>query len=353
MVTVDGSYGEGGGQIVRTSLALSCLMGRPVTILNIRAKRKNPGLAPQHLTGVRAIAQVCRAHAEGDALKSQRLIFQPGGPALPGVYRWDVTETSGQGSAGSVGLILQTVLFPLLMASGTSRLTIRGGTHVSHSPPIHYLRDVFLPALGFESAPVDLELAAWGWYPRGGGEIAVEIKGPVRPRPLQLDARGPLERVTGVAVVTELPSHIPQRMADRARSLLRSLNVPLEIEPLRARGLAPGAGIFLVAHYVNTRAGFSALGAIGKASEAVAEEACRDLLEHHRSAAAADLHLADQLILPCALAEGKSVITTPRVTEHLVTNIHVVQQFLDTEVTLTGTIGAPGRVELSGKGLDV
>lgn len=353
MVQIDGAYGEGGGQILRTSLALACVTGQPVTVVNIRARRKNPGLAPQHLAGVRAVAEICCAHVEGDRLGSQRLVFRPGGPAVAGAYRWDVSEVAGRGSAGSVSLIVQTVLLPLLLAPGASRLRIRGGTHVPFSPPVHYLQEVFLPTLGL---PARLDLLAWGWYPQGGGEVAVEITGPATPRPLVLAERGPLERVTGVAAVTNLPAHIPQRMADRARSLLRDLGVPLEIEPLRARGPGPGAGVFLTAHYARARAGFSALGQKGKASETVAEEACRDLLAHHQGSAAADFHLADQLILPCALAAAggaRSVITTARVTEHLVTNIHVVRQFLRAEITLTGTIGEPGRVELSGAGADV
>ncbi|MCZ7544508.1 MAG: RNA 3'-terminal phosphate cyclase [Anaerolineae bacterium] len=347
-VTIDGAYGAGGGQILRTALALACLTGQPVQVVNIRAGRKNPGLAPQHLTGVRAIAEVCRAQVEGDALGSQTLRFTPGGPAVPGAYRWDVTEAAGQGSAGSVSLILQTVLFPLLMAPGASTLTIRGGTHVSFSPPVHYVRDVFLPSLQLAGEPVRVELGAWGWYPRGGGEITVAIAGPARLRPLTMDARGPLEKVSGVAAVTNLPAHIPQRMVNRARGALRDLGVPLEIAPLRARGPAPGAGIFLTAHYTNARAGFSALGRPGKASEAVAEEACDALLAHHQSDAAADLHLADQLALPCALAEGESVITTPEVTAHLTTNLHVIQQFLRAEIALTGKIGASGRMTIRG-----
>mgnify|MGYP005847672463 CR=1 FL=1 len=366
MLTIDGAYGEGGGQIVRTSLALACLTGQDVTLVNVRAGRKNPGLAPQHLAAVRAIAQVCGAQVTGDALGSTRLVFRPGGPATPGDYEWDVSAIAGQGSAGSVSLVLQTVLLPLLRAPGRSRLVIRGGTHVPAAPPVHYLREVFLPALGAAGEAVTVELRAWGWYPQGGGEITVEVEGPAAHllwscdppgrstqanRALVRDVRGPLERVTGVAAVTNLPAHIPQRMADRARGVLRDLGVPLEIEPLRARGPGPGAGIFLTAHYAGGRAGFSALGRKGRASEAVAEEACTDLLAHHHSRAAADPHLADQLILPCALAGGRSVFTTSRVTPHLATNIHVVRQFLGTAITLEGE--AEGRVELVGGGLDV
>lgn len=341
LLTIDGSYGEGGGQVLRTALALSCITQTPIEIANIRAGRKKPGLAAQHLTCVRAAAQICRAEISGDELGSKWIRFVPGRPAAPGRYRWDISEEAGRGSAGATSLVIQTVLLPLALAPGRSTLTVNGGTHVPFSPPVHYLQTVFLPVLDL---PVSLEVLDWGWYPRGGGAVQVEIEGPAILHPVELAARGDLERIEGKAVVTNLPSHIPQRMVNRARGALRSLDVPLDIVPLRERGPAPGAGIFLTAHYTNGRGGFSALGKRGKPAEKVAEEACEALLTHHHSEAAVDEHLADQLILPCALAPGRSVITTPEVTGHLTTNIHIVQQFLELEIELEGEPGAPGRV---------
>ncbi|MBN1283984.1 MAG: RNA 3'-phosphate cyclase [Anaerolineae bacterium] len=344
-VAIDGSYGEGGGQVLRTALALACITQTPVEIANLRAGRKTPGLAAQHLTCVRAAADICRAEVHGDKLGSQWVRFTPGGPVAPGDYTWDVSAVAGRGSAGATSLVIQTVLLPLALAAGRSTLTIKGGTHVPFSPPMHYLQTVFLPALGL---PVEIEVLDWGWYPRGGGAVRVEIDGPAALSALDLEARGPLARIEGVAAVTNLPAHIPQRMVNRARGALRGLDAPQDITPLRARGPAPGAGIFLTARYANGCAGFSALGKKGKASEAVAEEACNALLAHHRSAAAVDKHLADQLVLPCALAAGRSVITTPEVTLHLTTNIHVVQQFVAAGVALSGKAGAPGRLEIAG-----
>jgi RNA 3'-terminal phosphate cyclase (ATP) len=350
LLHIDGAYGEGGGQILRTALTLACITGAPFEIENLRAGRKSPGLAPQHLTAVRAAVDVVRASVQGDRLRSTRLRFEPGGPPEPGAYAWDVSRIAGQGSAGAVTLIAQTVLLPLLLAGGRSTLTIEGGTHVPFSPSAHYLQTVFLPAIGVARL-VGVEVVNWGWYPRGGGTLRLTIDGPAALRPLDLAARGALSHIEGEAVVTNLPAHIPQRMADRARGALRSLDAPLRVEPVRARGGAPGAGIFLTAVYANARAGFAALGRKGKPSERVAEEACAALLAHHATGAAADLHLADQLVVPCALAAGRSVISAARLTAHLETNVHVVRQFLPgVEIVLEGR---PGHLEIVGQGRDV
>ena len=329
-LVIDGSYGEGGGQILRTALTLAAITGRAIRIEKIRAGRKNPGLAAQHLTGVRAIAAVCRAHVAGDELGSQSLTFTPGGPPQPGHYRFDVAEARQGGSAGATTLVLQTILLPLTLANGDSTVVIRGGTHVAWSPPFDYVLDVWLPTLSRMGVEAGLELVRWGWYPVGQGEIRAAIKGRgtgLRLSPLTLARRGELRRVWGRAVAANLPAHIPQRMADRARSLLAAAGVEAQIEPLRVRAACAGAGIFLTAEYQGVRAGFSALGARGKPSEQVAEEAVAALLAHRESGAALDQHLADQLVVPLALADGESSFSVERVTRHLTTNAWVVEQF--------------------------
>ena len=327
-MTIDGSHGEGGGQILRTSLALAAITGRGVRIEKIRAGRKNPGLAAQHLTGVRAAAAICNARVSGDELGSQTLSFVPGDSARAGDYVFDVAEAREGGSAGAITLVLQAILLPLAVAQEDSRLTIRGGTHVAWSPPFDYARDVWLPMLSRMGLRVSLELNRWGWYPVGQGEIRVSIEGLSNGlSPLTLLERGALRRVWGRAVAANLPSHIPQRMATRAYSLLESAGFEVHIEPRRVRAACPGAGIFLVAEYEGVRAGFSALGAKGKPSEVVAEEAVAALLAHRDSGAALDCHLADQLALPLALAGGVSRFSVERVSRHLTTNIWVVRQF--------------------------
>lgn len=348
-VEVDGAFGEGGGQVVRTSLTLSVLTGRPVAIHNIRANRPNPGLAPQHLTNVLALARICDANVKGARIGSQELLFEPKSGPRPGSYRFDVTEALGSGSAGSVTLILQTLLLPLSLAGGESRLVLRGGTHVAWSPPFEYIAEVFLPTLEKMGIRADCRLNVPGFYPVGGGEVTVEIAG-LRAAllPILLDKRGDLLRIEGNALVCNLPSHIPQRMADRASAILQSAGFRADITPRRERCTGPGAGIFLTAHYEEAKAGFSALGKPGKPSEEVAEEACDQLFTHHGSGAPVDRYLADQLLLPVSLAEGVSEFQTVCISSHLITNAHIIRQFIDAKISIEGEEGKSGRVVVSG-----
>ncbi len=342
MVVIDGSYGEGGGQVLRSALTLAMLTGQAVRLENIRAGRSKPGLRPQHLTAVRAAATLCDAHLEGDVLGSQVLIFRPGGPARPGEYLFDVAATARRGSAGAVTLVLQTVLLPLALADGDSLLTLRGGTHVAWSPPVPYLEHVFFPQLARMGLNAAVESLRWGFYPVGGGEVRVRIvgNGGRPPAPLRLTTCGALLRVWGTAAAMNLPAHIPQRMAARARNLLAAAGLTAQIEPVRLRGSGPGAGIFLFAEYEaeggSVAAGFTAYGRRGLPAERVAEAAVEELLAHHRADAPVDPHLADQLVLPLALAEGESQIRTSRVSQHLLTNIWVVQHFLEREIQVEG-----------------
>jgi RNA 3'-terminal phosphate cyclase (ATP) len=347
LIVIDGSHGEGGGQIIRTALTLSTLLERPLRVENIRAGRPNPGLQAQHLTAVRATAAICRAAVKGDTLGSQTLSFAPGGPPQPGGYTFDVAEAREGGSAGAATLVLQTVLLPLALAGGASQLTIRGGTHVAWSPPYHYIKSVYLPLLARMGLRAEVELLKWGWYPRGGGEIKATINRPTNQLTgLNLTERGALLRLHCVAVAANLPAHIPQRMADRARNLLGKQDAAVEIEPLRVKAACAGAGTFLTAEYERTRAGFSALGARGKPSEQVAEEACRALLAFHRSAAVVDKHLADQLILPLALADGPSTFLAEEISQHTQTNIWVVEKFAPRRFLISSQENGLERVEI-------
>jgi RNA 3'-terminal phosphate cyclase (ATP) len=328
VLVIDGSRGEGGGQILRTALALAAITGRAIRFERIRAGRKSPGLAAQHLTGVRAVAAICDADVRGDELGSQSLTFAPGASPQAGDYVFDVAEAREGGSAGATTLVLQAVLLPLALSGGDSMVVVRGGTHVAWSPPFDYAREVWLPALSRMGVSATLELSRWGWYPVGQGEIQTVIIGQRgNLSPLNLVEPGALRRVWGRAVAANLPSHIPQRMATRANSLLKGAGVDARVEPLRVRAACAGAGIFLTAEYEGIRAGFSVLGARGKPSEAVAEEAVAAALSHRDSGAALDQHLADQLVLPLALAGGASSFSVERVSRHLTTNIWVLEQF--------------------------
>lgn len=328
-LSIDGSHGEGGGQILRTSLTFSALLGQPIRIHDIRAGRPRPGLAAQHLTAIRAAAAICAADLRGDSLGSASLDFTPTRPSCAGTYRFDVAEAREGGSAGATSLILQTILLPLALTDGASHVTLLGGTHMQWSPSFDYLRDVWLPAFSRLGMTATIGLRDWGWFPIGKGVIEANIRGRAGHRPgrLETESRGELLAVEGRAVAANLPANIAQRMADRASALLRDLPCPVAIDAARVHAACAGAGIFLTARYAQTAAGFSSHGARGKPAEEVAEEAARSLLAHHASGAAFDIHLGDQILVPLALADGPSRFTVAAATRHLETNAWVIERF--------------------------
>ncbi|MBN1488073.1 MAG: RNA 3'-phosphate cyclase [Anaerolineae bacterium] len=342
MLTIDGAYGEGGGQILRSACALAAITGKPLKLVNIRAGRSKPGLRPQHLTSVRAAARICNARLEGAQLGSQTLLFEPHSASQAGNYTFDVLDAAQGGSAGSVMLVFQTVFLPLALAAGESRLCLKGGTHVNWSPSALYVEQVFLPTLAKMGVQADLHVEKWGFYPRGGGQVTVEIKGNATLAPCRSVERGDLQEITGTAYAGQLPSHIPQRMADRVQNLLRKFNVPVRVEPRHVTSGGPGAGLFLLARYENAVAGFTSLGRQGLPAEQVAQVAVDDLLAHHHTAAPVDAHLGDQLVLPFVLAEGESHARVARITQHLLTNVWLARQFTSRQITVTGELGEPG-----------
>ena len=327
-LVIDGSHGEGGGQILRSAVKFSAMFERPIRIENIRAGRRTPGLAAQHLTSIRAAAAICGAVLKGDDLGNQALIFTPGHEVRAGRYEFDVAAAREGGSAGAACLVMQTVLLPLAMAEGESRIIIHGGTHMVWSPPFDYLRDVWLPALRKLGIDAELSLGRSGWFPVGQGRIEARITGRKRrPSGIDLTERGELMEITGRAIAANLPSHIPQRMSDRATALLSECGIPVRIEAARLQAPCAGAGIFLTARYENVSSGFNALGKRGKSSESVAEEAVELLLAHRRSGAALDEHLGDQILVPLAVADGPSRYSVEKVSLHLETNGWLIEQF--------------------------
>jgi RNA 3'-terminal phosphate cyclase (ATP) len=343
-VTIDGSQGEGGGQILRTSLSLAALTGKPVRMERIRAGRSRPGLRPQHLTAVRALAQICGATLEGDKIDSQWLSFRPGGPPQSGSYTFDVEDVALYGSAGAAALVAQALLWPLLFAATPSEVTIRGGTHVPFSPSFHYLAQVARPAFARFGAEFDARLDAWGWAPQGKGAITLQVRPVAALAPVTFTPQ-PREPVEGVAAVTNLPAHIPQRMARRASNLLAAAGLASRIEPRRERGVAPGAGLFLWL----PQAGAAMLGRQGLPAEAVAEAAVAELLAFaDNDSAAVDAHLADQLLLPMALAHGRSSFTTHQLTQHTFTHAALLRRWLGATITVEGSEGHAGRVSVEG-----
>ena len=344
MIKIDGSAGEGGGQVLRTCLSLSALTGRPFQITNIRAGRKNPGLRPQHLTAVNALAALCRADTIGATLNSQSITFIPESRPLGGEYKFDVADAAAGGSAGSITLIFQSLLYPLLFAEQPSTIYLRGGTHVPFSPPYHFISHVFQPALSQLGIAVSTTLKAWGWYPQGQGEMAATITPQPGISSIDFPRKEKSNEIHGVAAVTNLPAHIPQRMAQRATNLFADNGLVANITPVRERGAAPGAGIFLWTGL----AGFSCLGRPGLAAEKVAKAAVADCLAFIENRAEVGQHLADQLLLPLALSRGRSSFTTNILTSHTITNAQLLRRWLDVEIEISGTAGKTGHVTVEG-----
>ncbi len=344
-LTIDGSQGEGGGQILRTSLSLSALTGRPFRLNNIRANRSKPGLRPQHLTAVRAAAAICNAALRGADLNSTSLEFHPQSRPRGGEYYFDVADAAKGSSAGSVTLLFQAILWPLLFADGSSQVTLRGGTHVPFSPPYHYTAEVFQPALARLGADFRLILREWGWNPSGGGMVTAVIQ-PITALKAAVFEPIAASQIGGIAAVTNLPAHIPQRMARRAANLLEQAGYAPAIHPLRERGRGPGAGICLW----RPQAGFSSLGRKGLPADKVAETAVADLLAFEDNKAAVDKYLADQLLLPLALANGRSAYTTNELTQHTLTNAQLLRQWLGVTITIDGNLKEQSRIIIEGIG---
>jgi len=337
-VLIDGAHGEGGGQVVRTAVALSALTGAPLEVVNVRAGRGNPGLQAQHLTAVLAAAGLCGAEVRGAARGSVRFLFTPAGPVRAGEYGFDI------GTAGAATLVAQTVLLPLAGAGGASRVTLTGGTHVPHAPPAEYLEAAYLPLLRRAGVEATWRSPAAGFYPRGGGRCELAIQGPPRPAALDLTERGRLLSLRAFVITANLAEHVAARGAATVERCLKAIGRRVTVERRDLPSPGPGAAVVLAAECEGGAAAFTGLGERGRPMEAVAEAPCAEFLAWWESGAACDEHLADQLVLPLALAGGESAWTTPRVTEHLRTVLWVAGHFLDLEWSLDEPAGGPARV---------
>jgi RNA 3'-terminal phosphate cyclase (ATP) len=344
MIEIDGSYGEGGGQILRTSVSLAAITEQAVEIVNIRAGRSKPGLQRQHLTAVHAAAALCDAAMEGDAVGSQRLLFTPRKAVQAGEYRCEI------GTAGATPLVAQTALLPLARAAGSSRVTVTGGTHVPHAPPAEYLEAVYLPALRRAGLEAHLAAPRFGFYPRGGGEVDLEVAPAASLQPLDLTERGKLRSLAAFIVTSELPEHVGERGAAAVKEAMRRVGRRVTVEQRDRPSHGPGAAVVLVAVCDGGFAGFTALGERGRPMEQVSEEACEAFMGWWKTGAACDEHLADQLVLPMAFADGESRWTTPVITEHLRTVLWLTQRFLPIEARLEEGAYGGGTVVLRGIG---
>jgi RNA 3'-terminal phosphate cyclase (ATP) len=342
-VELDGSEGEGGGQILRLALALSLVTGRPFHLKRIRERREPSGLRPQHLACVRGAEAISASRSEGAAVGASELSFEPA-PVRPGEYLLEV------GTAGSTPLIFQCLFFPLALA-GEGSLTLRGATHLPNSPSYHYLVGVWLPMVQAYGLRASLRLAQAGFYPEGTGEFRAEIGALETPPTLvDLPSRGTLSDIAVGSYVGGLPFGLAERQSQAAVAALREQGIYCHAEnrPLPASRSA-GMMTFILAQFENTIAGFTAIGERSQAPEEVGREAAQAMARFMESGGALDAYLGDQILLPAALlAAGKlgaaqpgtTRYTTERVTEHLTTQARVIERFLPVRVKVEteGTI---------------
>lgn len=323
MMIIDGSLGEGGGQILRSALTLSMVTGKPFAIENIRAGRAKPGLMRQHLTAVKAAAAISAGETRHAEIGSTRLVFEPG-RVVAGAHEFNI------GSAGSTSLVLQTLLLPLALADAPSRLVITGGTHNLAAPPFEFIARAFLPLLARIGFCVSIRLIRPGFFPAGGGEIVVDIEPATTFAPLVLEARGALVRRRIEAQVANLPFTIAKREVAHAQALLDWHDA--ERAP-RQIGGAPGTGnvvLIEVEHQAITEI-FVSFGRQGVSGETVAEQAAEEARDYLAGSQAVGPHLADQLLLPLALGAGGRFTTGP-LTDHTRTNIETLGRFFDVPV---------------------
>ncbi len=323
MITINGSFGEGGGQILRSSLALSIVTGIPFRIDNIRAKRRKPGLMRQHLTAVRAAAEVCKAKVKGDEIGSTDLSFAPGSVA-GGDYEFSI------GTAGSTTLVLQTILLPLTLAERPSRIVLEGGTHNPFAPPFEFLERAYLPLLNRMGPQVAVTLERAGFYPAGGGRVVAEILPVASLSGINVLERGELKRRLGQAVVSNLPRRIAER---EVRVIQKRLGwdgnetVIVEVE----RPVGPGNIVTIELQHENVTEVFTGFGEKNRSAEAVATHAVQQCQRYLKTDAPIGEHLTDQLILPMALAKSGTFRSTG-LSRHAETHIELIGKFLDVRI---------------------
>ncbi|MGQ0798195.1 MAG: RNA 3'-terminal phosphate cyclase [Methanobacteriota archaeon] len=334
MITVDGAHGEGGGQILRTAVALSALTGQSCRVVDIRSGRPNPGLAAQHVTAIRAVADLCSAAVEGIEVGSKEIVFRPGTIGA-GRHTYDV------GTAGSATLVLQACLPVVLQAPGSTHLRIIGGTDVKWSPPVDYFAKVFLPLLRRCGGQADLLLVRRGYYPRGGGAVEVLARPATSRSPFRVPDQGRVTAIRGVAHVSNLSPDISKRMRHAAMRRLHGRG-ELKIEErvyAGAGAVGQGGALVVWAETENTVIGSSSLAERGKSSERVGEEAATSLAAELDSGATLDVHAADQLLVYLAQVPEPSEFYVREASHHLRTMAWLLPQFLDRGISVEGRAG--------------
>ena len=343
MIEIDGSFGEGGGQILRTALSLSSLFLKPFRIFNIRKGRKKPGLMPQHLTCVRAMQLISGAEVAGDKIGSSVLVFKPKS-VKAGEFFFDI------GTAGSTSLVLQTIVPSLIFSSEKTSVILKGGTHVPFSPSFDYIAEVFARVLGKMGIRIELKIESYGFYPKGGGNIRVDIFPAKDIKPLRVTERGAILMIKGYSGTGNLPLSIAERQKSAAikkiQTEIKDLMQPVDIEILNVS--SPGHGTFIYLHSETEKAiaGFTSLGERGKKAEAVGEEVAEEFSEYYFTNVAFDRHLPDQIVLYLSMSKEESIFTTSCITQHLMTNLWVIGLFTGFHYSVAGTIGETGLVKI-------
>ncbi len=324
MITIDGSFGEGGGQILRTSLALSLVKGKPFHIKNIRANRRKTGLLHQHLTAVNAAVQISNAEVKGNELGSSDLYFAPGN-IIPGKYSFSV------GTAGSCTLVFQAVLPALLMAGQESELVLEGGTHNPFAPTFDFLEKTFLPVIGRMGADITVSLERPGFYPAGGGKITARVVPPKTLSPLELTERGEIMHRHVRGIVSNLSESIAEREIEFIRKKT-GWSDQMNVENItHSRG--PGNVVLIEIESQHITEIFSGFGQKGVRAEKVADRTLKQAREYIDADVPVGKHLADQLLIPMVMA-GRGMIKTVSPTRHTTTNVDVIKKFADINILL-------------------
>ena len=330
MIEIDGSFGEGGGQIVRSSLALSLVTGRAFTIENIRAGRKKPGLMRQHLTAVRAATEVGQATVEGDAIGSRRLVFVPG-DVIPGNYHFSI------GTAGSTTLVLQTVLPALMIARGESKLTLEGGTHNMFAPPFDFLQKTYLPLVCRMGPRIDAVLHRPGFYPAGGGCFTVNVKPAESLGRLELIDRGEIAARWVRAIVANLPEHIARRECDAIAKKTNWDETCFSVEKIDG-SQGPGNIVVIELESPSVTEVITGFGKVGVKAEGVATKALQEARHYIKADVPVGEHLADQIMLPMAIrawqGSGGGSFRTLGLSMHSKTHLEIIKMFLGIEATV-------------------